>query len=487
MSSQLPYGIDSWLPVLRGGPAPSLFLDAGDGRSKTRLAQAWSELPAGGRIVLQSVAAPGSRPTLGPLEQALHGEGHAERFIVFPGTGGSFTLLPTQDGASLRGGMALLPSGRARGRALWSLLRAASPFGIAQRLGRPELAIWTKGPNDREASDLAVLPVAGSIAVAAGVPDRNQKIIVRALDRRGAARAILKLGFSERTDDAIAREANALKDIEGLLEDRAPRLLTEGQRAGRTWLAQEVLEGKRAGDDLTPLHAELLTELAEATRGEAPLTEQRFFQDSIRNLCSLDPEIDPDWHQEYSTLCEALEHSADGFALPTTHAHGDFTPWNVVQKRGRIRAFDWEYFAPSAPALYDVLHFHIQTGILVKRHSGERIFDDLDAFFRGPASAVVEATSVRSEEILQLTALYVLHEGVLHEVEERRNPSPFAQAAWLRHARRALCRRLAGLLTERRLPSWTELSPAAKRALQERTSAESAGDSHDNPGGKVAA
>ena len=462
MTSILPYGIDSWLPVLRGGSAPTVFLDASDARTEARIAETWKELPAGGRIVLQSVAAPGSRPTLTPLERGLDQDGHVERFVVFPGTGGSFTLLPTQDGPSLRGGMALLPSGRAHGRALWGLLRAASPLGIAQRLGRPELAIWTKGPLDREASDLAVLPVAGSIAVAAGVPDRNQKIIVRALDRRGAARAILKLAFSERSDDSIAREASALKAVAELLEDRAPRLLTEGRRAGRNWLAQEVLEGKRAGDELTPPHADLLVELAEASRDEATLSDLPFFQDTVRNLCSLDPEVDPDWHQEYSTLCDALEQSADGFALPTTHAHGDFTPWNIVQRRGRIRAFDWEYFSQSAPALYDVLHFHIQTGVLVKRHSGERIFDDLDALFRGPASAVVEATSLRSEEILQLTALYVLHEGVLHEVEERRNPSPFAQAAWLRHARRALCRRLAGLLTERRLPSWTE-RPRASR------------------------
>ena len=463
MSSLLPYGIDSWLPVLRGGAAPTIFLDASSASSQARLTKAWAELPSGGRIVLQSVATPGSRPSLAPLEQGLIENGRVERFVVLPGTGGSFTLLPTQDGASLRGGMALLPSGRARGRALWGLLRAASTLGLAQRLGRPELAIWTKDPQNEETSNLAVLPVAGSIAVTAGVPDRNQKIIVRALDRRGAARAILKLGFSERSDDSIAREASALKAVAELLEDRSPRLLAEGRRAGRTWLAQEVIEGKHAGNELTPQHADLLAELALASRDEAPLSEQPFFQDTVRNLCRLDPEVDPDWHQEYSTLCEALEHSAEGFALPTSHAHGDFTPWNILQKRGRIRAFDWEYFEPSAPAFYDVLHFHIQTAVLVKRHSGERIFDDLDALFRGPASAVVEAISPRSQEILQLTALYVLHEGVLHELEERRNPSPFAQAAWLRHARRALCRRLAGLLTERRLPSWTDLPLSSKQ------------------------
>ncbi|MFT5734798.1 MAG: hypothetical protein ACJAZN_001473 [Planctomycetota bacterium] len=459
MTHPLPYGVDSWIPVLRGGYAPKLFLDAADARSKARLAQAWKKLPAGGRVVLQSVAAPGSKPILAPLEQGLASSGHVERFVVFPGTGGSFTLLPTRDGAALRGGMALLPSCKARGRALWALLHAASPFGVARRLGHPELAIWTKGPFDEESENLPVLPVAGSIAVAAGVPNKNQKVIVRALDRRGNARAILKLGFSERSDDAVAREATALTTVSALLDDRSPKLLTEGRRAGRTWLAQEVLDGKHAGDEFTPLHADLLIELAEATREEEFLTDMPFFQDTLRNLCRLDPAIDPDWHQEYTTLAEALENAADGFALPTTFAHGDFTPWNMVIKRGRIRAFDWEYFSKRAPALYDIFHFHIQSGVLVKHHSGERIFDDLDALFSGPASQVVTALELRREEILQLAALYVLHEGVCHELEERRNPSPFTQAICLRHARRALCRRLAGLIAERRLPGWTATPP----------------------------
>ncbi|MEM8713050.1 MAG: aminoglycoside phosphotransferase family protein, partial [Planctomycetota bacterium] len=362
MSSALPYGIDSWYPVLRGGASPSVFIDGRGAQAGAELEAAWDALPEGGRLVVQAVASPGSKPKATDLERSMRAEGTEERFVSFPGTGGSFTLLPARDGAALRGGMPLLPSGRARGRALWALLRAASPFGIAQRLGRPEVTVWTKGTRTQDAENLAVLPVAGSIAVAGGVPDRNQKIIVRALDRRGAARAILKLGFSERTDDAVSREARALEQIAEILDDRAPRLLDQGHRAGRTWLAQEVLEGSHAGDELTPQHASLLAELGVASRSETVLEELPFFQDSLRNLCSLDPAYDPDWHQEYAALVDALEGAAGGAPVPTSIAHGDFTPWNVLGKRGQIRAFDWEYFAHEAPALNDVLHFRIQTG-----------------------------------------------------------------------------------------------------------------------------
>lgn len=448
------YGIGSWYPVLRGGPAPVDFFDAAEGRDNARLVECWSNLGQGGRVVLQSSASPGSKPSLGRLEETLVGTGQVERFIVFPGTGGSFTLLPTLDGSALRGGMPLLPRGRLRGRALWALLRAASPLGIAQRLGRPELAIWTKGPCERDSKDLPALPVAGSIAIAAGVPGRNQKIIVRALDRRGVARAILKIGTNERSDDAVMREADALNRMVELAPERSPRLLADGSRADRSWMAQEVIEGRHAGDGLTAEHAKMLIELARLGRDSIPLNELPTFRDSKNHLTNLEPTFDPDWHAEYTRLRDAIEGSIDGAPVPVNVAHGDFTPWNVVKRRGAVRAFDWEYFAESAPALYDAIHFHIQSSVLVRQAQGKRIFDELGRFLRGPVREVVAATRLDRVQILRALALYVFHEGTTAEVQERLRPAPFIQATWLRRARLELCQRLAGLLLERQIPDW---------------------------------
>lgn len=460
----IPYGIGSWYPVLRGGPTPAVFVDAADPRGGARLARVWDALEEGGRVVLQQCPAAGARADLAPLEAQLSGQGSPERFVVFPGTGGSFTLLPTRDSASLRGGMALLPRGRARGRALWTALGALAPFGVPRRLGRPELAVWTKGGPADGSADLAVLPVAGSIAVTAGVPDRNQKVIVRALDRRGAARAVLKIGFSGRSDDAVEREARALERLADLSPTRAPRLIAEGERSGRRWMAQEVLEGGRGGDGIGPAHGAFLEELAGIGLHELPLDHVAHHAEARRQLTSLEPSFDPDWHAAYLDLARALEDASEDWRVPVHAAHGDFAPWNLALSGGHLRAFDWEYFAEDAPALTDLLHFHVHAGVLVGQHPGERVFDELEYLFAGPGGRAAAVLGLGRDDVLRLVALHVLHMGVTSEVLERLRPAPFPQAGWLRRARLVLCQRLSGLLRDRRLPAWTRLPAAGREA-----------------------
>ena len=450
-----PLGIDDWYPVLRGGTAPLATISTNDPNAYDKVLDACEELEDGQRLVLLgSTVRTGGRSDLSQLEDALRGNGTRERFIVFPGTGGAFTLLPTVDRTALRAGISLLPSGRLRGRALWTVLRTLTPFGVAQRLGRPELTIWTKGPDQRAELDLPILPVAGSIAIAAGVPDRNQKIIVRALDRRGAARAIVKIGRSIRTDDAVEREADVLTQVDEILDGRAPRLLAHGQRAGRTWLAQEVIEGRHSGTLITPAHAEFLLALGQPTLARVPLEDLHTYKDSQRNLSNLRAEFDPDWHADYSRLRDALSLVSDSDDVPVTAAHGDFTPWNTRLCRGQLRAFDWEYFSLVAPAAYDLAHFHMQASVLVRQFPGERIFDSLPGFFRGPAAEVVRGLALQPSDIIRALGLYILHEGTAAEVLERQQPAPFDQASWLRRARLEICHRIAGLLLERRVPSW---------------------------------
>lgn len=454
----IPYGIDSWYPVLRGGDGPVVFADAADGRAPRRVAQAWQELPEGGRVVLQAMARPGARPDLSGLERTLTGTGSVERFVAVPGAGDTFTLLPLLDAASVRGGLPLVGRGTTRGRAKWGGVGLFAPLGLPRRLGHPELAIWTKGGPRDEFEDLAVLPVAGSVAVAVGSPGRNQKVIVRGLDRRGTARAILKVGFNGRSDDSVEREARALERLAADCPGRAPHLIASGERNGRCWLAQEALEGSASGEGITNAHADLLLELSELERDDLPLESVLTYRRATAKLRELEPSFDPDWHEEYSALADALRDSSEDATFPVHFGHGDFAPWNLVSSGGQLRAYDWEYFSHEAPALHDLIHFHVQTGVLGLEHPGERVFDELDRLFAGPGSRVVEALGVERDDVLRLTALYVLGIGVSNEVLERLRPTPHVETGRLRRAHVVLCRRLAGLLKERRLPTWTRTS-----------------------------
>lgn len=465
MNEPIGYGLDSWLPVLRGGEAPARQFDAADPRTPERLKETWGRLPQGGRIVLVAQAGVGSRPDLAQHESQLAQEGHVERFIDFHDAAQDQVLLPIQDGAAFRGGLPLLQRGDRTGRGGPGLLRTASPLSVARRTGRPEIAVWTKGPAPEPTADLAVLPVAGSVAASPGQFDHHKKSVIRALDRRGAARAILKVGTSNRSDDAVRREAAALETLKEHGLQLGPALLASGEREGHAWLAEEVLPGRRTDPALLPMHAQFLIELGEASREEGPLEDNQFFVEASTALDEMKPEQDPDWYAEYTALRSALVHTSDDALVPTAMAHGDFTPWNLFAHKGRLRSFDWEHFAGRAPALHDLVHFHVMTGVLVHEKTGERVFDELNAFFSGPAAPVVAASGVGAEDILRLVGLHVLYVGVTSERLERRTPTASAAAGKLRHARRALCRRLAGLLADRTLPIWTRVDiPGPRKA-----------------------
>lgn len=450
----IPHGIDSWYPVLRGGEAPVLFADTGELRAVQRLARGWEELPAGGRVILQGSLRQRGRADLDDLAAALQRGGSAERFVVCLGAGGAATLLPAGDRAAFRGGAALLHRRGGVRPGLLAGLGILAPFGLTGRHGRKDLTIWTKGGCTAEGDDLAVLPVAGSVAVIASAPDRNQKIIVRAQDRRGAARAILKIGFNRRSNDAIEREARAIEAMSRLCPGRAPELFAAGERAGKRWMAQEFLQGTSGGLRITDLHADMLEELAGAGRRDLPLDEIGAFETAVRRLQSLEPSFDPDWHDAYQTLARALADATGDRTLPVHAAHGDFVPWNLTARAGQLRAFDWEHSELRAPALHDLVHFHVQTGALASETPGERVFDGLRSLFAGPGGRVVRALGISSGDVLRLVSLHVLQMGVTSEVIERLRPAPLIESVRLRRVRLALCVRLAGLLAERRLPEW---------------------------------
>jgi hypothetical protein len=59
--------------------------------------------------------------------------------------------------------------------------------------------------------------------------------------------------------------------------------------------------------------------------------------------------------------------------LPFHLSHGDFTPWNTRSLKHHLFLFDWEYSAADNPPGYDLFHFAVQTGRLLRKESLGRI------------------------------------------------------------------------------------------------------------------
>lgn len=444
--STLPYGMETWVPVLRGGAPPAAVLHDDDGVDALRAA--YRALARGERIAVTADDTRGRGAELDALEAALTPPFRIERFVVFPGTGGGFVLLPTASAAVLRAGLPLLPPGQQRWRAAGLGLGALAPLGLARLLGQAELALITRG--EAHSFGAALAKDDEHVAIAAGVPDGRQKLVARIIAAKGPARTIAKLAHRPASVEAVQHERRALERVARFAPELAPRLIDHGVHSGRPWLTQELLEGQRSPDVLHEGHAAFLARLAQGTLSRQPLAHHPLLSAARATLAELDVASDPDWHAELGALAACL--AADGASLSTAFAHGDFTPWNLAVSPHGMRAFDWECALEDAPLLFDAFHFHVQTGVLVHRRDGAALLDSLRSVLQGPARELVALGAMAPPDVLRALGLYLLHVTVRDEALQRSAPAAFVQVGWLRRARRELVRRVGGLLRERRMP-----------------------------------
>ncbi len=136
----------------------------------------------------------------------------------------------------------------------------------------------------------------------------------------------------------------------------------------------------------------------------------------------------PSWHEMESisakkepAIWAALSSVLSGKKISTTLFHGDFTPWNVrMTNLENIQAFDWERGHLDGIPAWDWFHFIIQTSILVKRHSPERVAAELDHLIQSARFQNYARAAGISEIIEPLLLAYLLHEKYVVQPEEGR-------------------------------------------------------------------
>jgi hypothetical protein len=84
-------------------------------------------------------------------------------------------------------------------------------------------------------------------------------------------------------------------------------------------------------------------------------------------------------------LFRATNHHGSGMA------HGDCAPWNLLPSAGSWVLVDWEAATTSAPPLYDVFHYFVQSHTLLGRPSDHAILRGLSG--RGSVGAAICAYS----------------------------------------------------------------------------------------------
>jgi hypothetical protein len=98
----------------------------------------------------------------------------------------------------------------------------------------------------------------------------------------------------------------------------------------------------------------------------------------------------------------------------TTIYHGDFAPWNVrVMNLETIRAFDWERGHLKGIPAWDWFHFTVQTSILVRRYSPNRVAAELEQLIHSPRFQQFATDAGISDIVEPLLLAYLLEQKLV--------------------------------------------------------------------------
>ncbi|MBL4771149.1 MAG: hypothetical protein JKY61_08410 [Planctomycetes bacterium] len=355
-----------------------------------------------------------------------------ESFLVLPSSGGARALLSNQSTAAFRLGIPLLPGGRLRTR----LMRASLTLpGAAQMLslqGRERVTMITKPENPDDQSALHDMQT--PLAVCEGVPGPLRKIVIATRDSNGDH--FFKVACTPYAAQSILHETHALAALKG--SGLAPNLLARDTASAPRWFAQDALQGVRPKGPLGPTALSWLTSLADRkySRRSAEAVLPQLF----------DPLAAGSKHEAFRDLETVLRSHLSGTMLPCTASHGDFTPWNARVHDGRFMAFDWEFYRESAPALFDLFHYTLQTGVLMQKVPAQDALERALQQARDLGYPLCRISGVQDDEIELLAAIYVMsiadRDAVLHRIER----PGFKQVEWLESARILWARQLTDRL-----------------------------------------
>jgi hypothetical protein len=155
--------------------------------------------------------------------------------------------------------------------------------------------------------------------------------------------------------------------------------------------------------------------------GESPMNDagmEILFQSWLNEKETIAVDDFESWHELASAIpaegaekFRSVRAALTGQKIRSTLYHGDFTPWNLRAVNAlNLQAYDWEGgFVRGIPG-WDWFHFFVQTSILVKRHSPERVAAELDQLLQSPRfQKYAQAASI--EKILEpLLLAYLLHQ-----------------------------------------------------------------------------
>ncbi|MGX9901863.1 hypothetical protein ACW0JT_22150 [Arthrobacter sp. SA17] len=239
-----------------------------------------------------------------------------------------------------------------------------------------------------------------SVSLSIGPARANRKPVLQVFDSKGRSLAFVKVGDTATASGHVSREAKNLallstKDFSTL---ELPTVISFGSWRSMTVLVMSALNTAPAARGLrfARLRERALLELNEAfpygdsTLGQTPLwvglrTQYLKLTDDLVRL-------------RFGECLDRLETAFPDAILPVGAWHGDFTPWNMARRRGRLQLWDWERFDEGVPVGLDQLHYPLNLHL---RRAGTTLAAILEGLELGaPGFRIPHRQSHRTHAVL---------------------------------------------------------------------------------------
>lgn len=272
----------------------------------------------------------------------------------------------------------------------------------------------TPRPSARGSIEQHLSEVLGTeVVVGLGVGSlrANQKPILQVFDGGGRCIAYVKVGDSDLMAGLVRQEGASLAELAKhswrLLE--IPTLLHLGN-----WQGLELLVISALATTIRPARGPLLQpplapldELYDRyDEGAAALGGSEYWQDLRRVTDRIE---NPSRRTAYQEALERIENRHGDQLVRLTAWHGDFAPWNLSHRRGRLQLWDWERFATGVPAGLDRIHYVLHTSTRAGGFSDEVIDTALGSpYTRHPACSPEAQELLAVLYLASLAARYLI-------------------------------------------------------------------------------
>jgi len=238
----------------------------------------------------------------------------------------------------------------------WHLMKnTVSIFATdRQNLNAGGIINWVSGRIGYEIVDLVVY---------GGSDSDRRKITALAIAKDGNNDIVVKTADTPLAVEAIKRETEALQDVAGsYLAGCVPVVIAEDVCGSYYVQIQEKLNiiGSQVSF-LADAHLDFLAHLSRINRQQCLLKETSFWQKfkiQFDNTNDLPAEVEAIARYVFSEKTSNTK-------IISCRSHGDFAPWNISVKNGKLFVYDWEDSLADGLPFIDIFHFIYRQASLI--------------------------------------------------------------------------------------------------------------------------